>query len=238
MGFTLIELLVVIAIIAILAAILFPVFAKAREKARQSSCQSNEKQIGLGIIQYCQDYDEQLPPRQNGAGNWHVLLQPYMKSGQILACPSNPRKGELDLDNAYPVSYGVNTGSNRPFNDDNSAALAALQSPAQTIGVVEDTTRYTDFHVDSDLWYQPNQTGTTNGWGNLFAGHAGMSNFQFLDGHVKAMKPLSTLDQTPDGGSNTANINMWTLDNSPLSNAQGDASGYTVLNYAQNVAYK
>src|SRR5687768_5924591 len=60
-GFTLIELLVVIAIIAILAAILFPVFARARENARRSSCQSNLKQIGLGFAQYTQDYDEKMP---------------------------------------------------------------------------------------------------------------------------------------------------------------------------------
>ena len=68
-GFTLIELLVVIAIIAILAAILFPVFAKAREKARQSSCLSNVKQIMLGVLQYCQDYDENLPI---GTSYWYA----------------------------------------------------------------------------------------------------------------------------------------------------------------------
>ena len=91
-GFTLIELLVVIAIIAILAAILFPVFAKAREKARQSSCLSNAKQLGLALMQYCQDYDEQLPysfyetpdPVHYGVQK----LSPYMKSEQIWACPS------------------------------------------------------------------------------------------------------------------------------------------------------
>ena len=79
-GFTLIELLVVIAIVAILAAILFPVFARAREKARQASCSSNMKQIALGIMQYSQDYDEMLPPsRNNSVANratpWHYLIQ-------------------------------------------------------------------------------------------------------------------------------------------------------------------
>src|SRR3954462_729560 len=83
-GFTLIELLVLIAIIAILAAILFPAFARARENARRASCQSNLKQIGLGIMQYTQDYDERTPSGRmetgDGSGtkaNWQVLLQPY-----------------------------------------------------------------------------------------------------------------------------------------------------------------
>ena len=77
-GFTLIELLVVIAIIAILAAILFPVFARAREKARQSSCLSNVKQIGTGLLMYAQDYDEVLPAISFAAVQWNTLLQPYV----------------------------------------------------------------------------------------------------------------------------------------------------------------
>ena len=85
-AFTLIELLVVIAIIAILAAILFPVFARARENARKLSCQSNLKQIGLGILQYTQDYDERLPGRVNGsfeANSWKRVIYPYVKSTQL-----------------------------------------------------------------------------------------------------------------------------------------------------------
>jgi len=79
---------VVIAIIAILAAILFPVFAKAREKARQSSCLSNTRQIGTAFMSYAQDYDECLPGMDNDVVNWYVLLQPYIKNTQIFVCPS------------------------------------------------------------------------------------------------------------------------------------------------------
>ncbi|MES2459656.1 MAG: prepilin-type N-terminal cleavage/methylation domain-containing protein [Armatimonadota bacterium] len=91
-GFTLIELLVVIAIIAILAAILFPVFAQARAKARQAACLSNGKQLGLGIIQYTQDYDGVLPPAQLGATgaviSWPTMVYPYIKNGDVFVCPS------------------------------------------------------------------------------------------------------------------------------------------------------
>jgi prepilin-type N-terminal cleavage/methylation domain-containing protein/prepilin-type processing-associated H-X9-DG protein len=97
-GFTLIELLVVIAIIAILAAILFPVFARAREKARQTSCLSNEKQLALAILMYAQDYDEKVHCRFANAP-WWIVIQPYIKNTQILQCPSST--------NPYPA-YGMN----------------------------------------------------------------------------------------------------------------------------------
>src|SRR5438045_9113804 len=91
-GFTLIELLVVIAIIAILAAILFPVFARARENARRASCQSNMKQMGLGLLQYTQDYDEMLPFGNGGASSavgWAGQMYPYVKSTQLYKCPND-----------------------------------------------------------------------------------------------------------------------------------------------------
>ena len=92
-AFTLIELLVVIAIIAILAAILFPVFARARENARRSSCQSNLKQIGLGMEQYKNDYDQNFPPvvipfSGSPQNSWPTLIEPYIKSSQVYTCPS------------------------------------------------------------------------------------------------------------------------------------------------------
>src|SRR3954471_23379409 len=89
-AFTLIELLVVIAIIGLLAAILFPVFGRARENARRSSCMSNMKQIGLALNQYVQDYDERVPLGNvvagcttGGAKSWRSLLQPYTKSTKV-----------------------------------------------------------------------------------------------------------------------------------------------------------
>src|ERR1700712_5379028 len=108
-GFTLIDLLDVIAIIAILAAILFPVFAKAREKARQISCASNEKQLGLGFMQYAQDNDENMPAGFCGGTNgchltwgseWPIQIYPYTRSSALYKCP----------DETNTANNGVDTG--------------------------------------------------------------------------------------------------------------------------------
>src|SRR5579862_5421210 len=140
-GFTLIELLVVIAIIAILAAILFPVFAKAREKARQASCQSNERQVGLAILQYVQDFDEHFPCGEQFAGNngdgsgigWAGTVQNYVKSTGVFKCPddSTTTNGLF-----VPDSYAANGNL---IGAPAGGALASLGAPAGTVMVVEIT---------------------------------------------------------------------------------------------------
>ena len=145
-GFTLIELLVVIAIIAILAAILFPVFARAREKARQTSCLSNLKQLGLGLMMYAQDYDERFPTYWWGEGNtgiansctWWGGIYPYVKNIQIFACPSSNNTGNNTWGvwiNANPpfANAAINYGFNELMGNQNGLKMATLQAPAETV---------------------------------------------------------------------------------------------------------
>jgi len=208
-GFTLIELLVVIAIIAILAAILFPVFARARENARRASCQSNLKQIGLGIMQYTQDYDEKFSPRQTSnvmVGTtltnevvWHFLMQPYVKSNQLFKCPSNTSNGVMrntgvaGSSTAIPRSYvGVHEGQGefggKGVFADGGTALSELATPATTLMVGENEDRE---------WPAYNFGDTAS---HLFTNHLGTTNFLFADGHVKSLKPAATI-----------NPNMWSI---------------------------
>jgi prepilin-type N-terminal cleavage/methylation domain-containing protein/prepilin-type processing-associated H-X9-DG protein len=148
-GFTLIELLVVIAIIAILAAILFPVFAQAREKARQTSCLSNEKQLALAMLGYVQDYDEQFPLSnlQGVAGQigWANLLQPYVKSVAAYQCPDFPTNiSNASLDQgAASTTFNYNTmlgyGDSEIANmgsyqmSTSSQSLAAVTNSSSTV---------------------------------------------------------------------------------------------------------
>jgi prepilin-type N-terminal cleavage/methylation domain-containing protein/prepilin-type processing-associated H-X9-DG protein len=139
-GFTLIELLVVIAIIAILAAILFPVFAQARDKARQTACLSNIKQLGMALITYVQDYDEMLPHHAGDpanflsptvVSNWARAIQPYAKSTGIYTCPSAPLSPS-----ANPATQGSDRNSyqgNGVVLSRLGTALARIPAPADIV---------------------------------------------------------------------------------------------------------
>ena len=151
-GFTLIELLVVIAIIAILAAILFPVFARARENARRASCQSNLKQLGLGVLQYVQDYDEILPgslmdnPNATPQGGyqvggtywiWYQLIYPYTRSMQIVVCPSSSSPDYATPFRGNYASNGVAMfapagGASNAWGDTGTVKDSQFASPAST----------------------------------------------------------------------------------------------------------
>jgi len=140
-GFTLIELLVVIAIIAILAAILFPVFAKVREKARQTSCLSNEKQLGLGLMQYAQDNNETEPMPSNGnspqwwACGWASAIYPYVKSTGVFKCPDDGTSATAPY---VPVSYAFNLNLVGTYGWD-SGMLSVQKAPASTVALCEIT---------------------------------------------------------------------------------------------------
>ena len=226
-AFTLIELLVVIAIIGILAAILFPVFGRARENARRSSCQSNLKQIGLGIAQYVQDNDEIMVPSRN-VGNvaasiftWPVMVQPYTKSIQLFTCPSQTNASyytytDLTGDGVYDIidDYMGNGGASDATTASTFPGLIATagwKRPMVAMGQAWSgtvTTKMSEFTEPSRCILVHEYAGTRTdpeSWAltdMVFRGHLGTTNFLFADGHVKALKPTATV----------TGCNMWSVD--------------------------
>jgi prepilin-type N-terminal cleavage/methylation domain-containing protein/prepilin-type processing-associated H-X9-DG protein len=200
-GFTLIELLVVIAIIAILAAILFPVFARARENARRSSCQSNLKQIGLGAQMYAQDYDEKMVPVNvcgpilleteknsgnssctaggaSGAGGyyhlWFHILHPYNKSVQLFNCPSTSRSTPYAGEYTGSPDYGLNTYVG-------GLSLAAIPQVAVTPFAMDSRGANSYNHGPKPYSASPAVSGAEDR-------HLETINIVFVDGHVKSVK--------------------------------------------------
>jgi prepilin-type N-terminal cleavage/methylation domain-containing protein/prepilin-type processing-associated H-X9-DG protein len=147
-AFTLIELLVVIAIITILAAILFPVFARARENARRASCLSNMRQLGMGFLQYAQDYDERLPANV-GTGNsfgayWTTGIYPYVKSAQVYTCPSDAaHTTSPNVEVSYALNWALVYKQGNGCTGVAGAvcgaggSLAVFNSPAKTVCLYE-----------------------------------------------------------------------------------------------------
>ncbi len=202
-GFTLIELLVVIAIIAILAAILFPVFARAREKARQSTCTSNLKQIDLGLLMYAQDYDERFPrlySYENSSTElrwWEDKVQPYINNWQVTLCPSStvytytyrrPPEGPNPLQFTYDCNamYGYTGagtggwGTGGPMNNA-PIKMGEIRKPAECILVCEArSTREITRAERTDCWDSDN--------GYIRKDHNEMAVWAFCDGHVKSMR--------------------------------------------------
>ncbi len=219
-GFTLIELLVVIAIIAILAAILFPVFAQAREKARQTSCLSNLKQTATATLMYVQDYDETFPlslyPGQNGASlctnTFYHGIAPYQKSSQIMRCPSNPQA--LDLVQAVATLGAFGLPSLCPVPGGNLQFLSyvfnfSLIEEGQGNlffgggGDAPTTMAEIEFPVETSMVSDGTLLYFAAGGCGLFDSpvdgrHSGMANANFVDGHAKVVK-LRPVKATGEG---------------------------------------
>ncbi|MCC2667785.1 MAG: prepilin-type N-terminal cleavage/methylation domain [Armatimonadetes bacterium] len=195
-GFTLIELLVVIAIIAILAAILFPVFAKAREKARQITCGSNLRNLGAAVLMYTQDYDETFPlgayAVAGGAVMWHDMLDPYVKNTGIWHCPSSQVK-KTDAGGQPTTHFGYNArylvGMDFMFQQ-TPVSLAAVQAPSETVLLLDAKTSTPGSWCGDDgkfllLPGDPNM----DCWGRPAFHHSDGTNVCWADGHVKWQKP-------------------------------------------------
>ena len=196
-GFTLIELLVVIAIIAILAAILFPVFARAREKARQTSCLSNMKQIGLAAEMYVQDYDACYPMNIYTPGTVVVMfyqaMMPYMKNSQMLECPSEKsriRMSELQALLPLPLASGVSSvgyngnyavfedGPNNPLTGSNDPVVSQSELPYPSETVIMS---------DGEIELAPNLFNSP-----VVDAHNQGFNGAYCDGHAKWYKCIET----------------------------------------------
>jgi prepilin-type N-terminal cleavage/methylation domain-containing protein len=204
-GFTLIELLVVIAIIAILAAILFPVFARARESARRSGCQSNMKQVTTAMLMYAQDYDETFPFQDGDPCDyakskkacWINATMPYVKNKQVWYCPSADK---------WPPMPNQDSDSNYWFNGHaNGKAIAAIPLPAESILFMEWAHRTTctgrrPYEKDKCPPAVQGQSGTCpdtwhkdSTWGNNHTSgdpNVKGANYPYVDGHVK-FRPIS-----------------------------------------------
>jgi prepilin-type N-terminal cleavage/methylation domain-containing protein/prepilin-type processing-associated H-X9-DG protein len=213
-AFTLIELLVVIAIIAILAAILFPVFAQARESARKTTCLSNLKQLGMGMIMYTGDYDDQAVPwnlRLNNKNlydpygvslSWDRLILPYLKSEGVFACPSDtgstravlPHYGLVIRSYTYPGNIGGGWCNWTP-----PRAMASITQPSLTVMLIERDNCGTVDKGGQWEWCSVNDNESEMAWR-----HTGQSNVLYADGHARTAPWANDPSKKGSGGDRSA----------------------------------
>lgn len=225
-GFTLIELLVVVAIIAIITAVLFPVFMQAREKARQATCISNERQLGMAILQYLQDYDDMYPwSYMHGAieSYWPLIVSPYargysgMSGGGIISCPDAKVTGQSYSTNAQVIGlFGPPTDGVNYFQA--VVPMSMVQDPSSIIllgDAITDPPSYTNRsamefsyphpalikdHTSDFTWTGEWAVTDTDGYNNKQIGwrHQGGANFAYCDGHAHWSKRTELTDANWD----------------------------------------
>jgi len=209
-AFTLIELLVVIAIIAILAGILFPVFARAREAARQTACSSNLRNLGTAVLLYTQDHDEQFPLAAYAANGfdfvvWHDLTDPYLKNKQIWHCPSSQVKktdqnGRITTHYGYNVRYFTNIALDfSNANTHTAASLASVEYPSETIMLADArASKAASWCGDDGKFLLPPSGADADCWGRPNFLHGEGGNLLWTDGHAKWRKAAYFyLNQSP-----------------------------------------
>ena len=217
-GFTLIELLVVIAIIVVIAAILFPVFARAREKARQTTCLSNEKQLSLAVSEYTIDYDDHFPsqvsaePGDGVTGAWIYYdlfedgfdvtkggLYPYVRSKSVYICPDDVAGSANGL--SYSMNSCLDSAEPSGGGFERGDPLAKITVPSSTMLLGEEASYTLNDQTNDPALGTSDDGYFAFGVNDFSTRHTGGSNISFVDGHAKWYTPSQAQDaQVVTGG--------------------------------------